>query len=129
MGIFTMAETGPITKQPERGEIRVPGPSGNRDGKWAGSLCPCANEDKLEACCKSFWWTPCTIVDVVDYAGKNACLGFFCYPFYAPFLRQAIREKHGIDGNLANDCLWSCGCPFCVLVQMKAETMKGTIEK
>lgn len=127
-----MSEVGPITEQPEaKPEVAeiVPGPSANADGKWAAPLNPCANP----CACLKVWCLPCclpcTIMEVAGYAGKSACCAYCCYPCYAPYMRKAIREKHGIQGSLKNDCLVDCCCPCCALVQMVAETKKGTIEK
>merc|ERR1711917_149481 len=135
MGRITMsnAEVGPITEQPEaRPEVAeiVPGPSANADGKWAAPLNPCANPcATLLICLKLYCCLPCTIMEVAGYAGKNACCSCLCYQCCAPFIRKAIREKHGIQGSLKNDCLvnWCCAC--CVLIQMASETKKGTVEK
>jgi len=68
-------------------------------------------------------------MEVAGYAGKNACCACCFYECYAPFIRKAIREKHGIKGDLIEDCLMAYCCACCVLVQMSAETTKGTIEK
>merc|ERR1711917_188043 len=136
MGRITMSDVGPITEQPEAlteaAEI-VPGPSANADGKWAAPLNPCASFSyfctSLCICAKLYCCLPCTIMEVAGYAGKNACCSCLCYPCCAPYIRQAIREKHGIQGSLGNDCLVDCCCPCCALIQMAAETKKGTVEK
>ena len=62
---------------------------------------------------------PCKAGDVAEMVGGsyllNCCCACTC--IFPAFLRGAVRERHGIPGNFAHDCLSMVACGPCALVQ------------
>ena len=66
-----------------------------------------------------------TNADEADVCGFVPSLVCFFIPFlgqyYGAKTRQAVREKHDIQGSLLCDCLTFAVCPCCVIVQTQTQ--------
>ncbi|KKK18037.1 hypothetical protein ARAM_000765 [Aspergillus rambellii] len=61
-----------------------------------------------------------------NYINSNCCLfvlSSYCGLHWVLLMmkRAELREKFGIRGSVGEDCILSCCCPCCVLVQQEKE--------
>lgn len=90
--------------------------------EWAHGLFGCLDDC---AVCLLTYFVPCYIVGKNAEAVDDSCI-MHCLAFYIPLLnwycianvRGKIRDRNGIEGTFANDCLLTLFCPLCVLTQM-----------
>jgi Cys-rich protein (TIGR01571 family) len=98
---------------------------------WLNDLFDCFSpqETCLFAClipCVVFGKTAAREEDptLKDYNAINGkCVGFSCCPHM--FLRRErskLREKYGIEGSWFEDCLTTCFCGVCSIVQLEKES-------
>ncbi|KAL4914913.1 PLAC8 family-domain-containing protein [Aspergillus aurantiobrunneus] len=103
--------------------------------EWSNSVWDCCSPAKT---CFMGWCCPCLLHGRVserledpalkqgDYANGECCLfvlANYCGLAWVLVMmkRRDMREKFGIKGSVGEDCIISCCCPCCVLVQHEKE--------
>jgi len=87
---------------------------------FTNGICGCTNNCGL---CLLGYFCPCYLTGkVAESVGKN-CLLFGLLAITPirlcsnALLRQAVREKYGIDGSIVSDVVCGCCCSLCASVQ------------
>ncbi|KAL6714797.1 hypothetical protein ACLMJK_007057 [Lecanora helva] len=106
-----------------------------QQGTWRYGLFDCFSP--MNTCCLAYW-CPCILFGRTKHAfegdpNASACNGSCCaWTALAMLLnpaqsllqmsqRGAMRQRYGIESNSLNDCLLSCCCGCCTLIQEDKE--------
>ncbi|KAL6490833.1 hypothetical protein MHYP_G00011780 [Metynnis hypsauchen] len=101
--------------------------------QWSTGICDCF--DDFNVCCFAAWCFPVFACSTVSDFGEFCCLpildfpcfiaqcfGFCCYtPPISIALRASVRNRYGIQGELASDCLYATFCNVCSWCQIARE--------
>ncbi|XP_026791884.1 placenta-specific gene 8 protein-like [Pangasianodon hypophthalmus] len=94
--------------------------------QWSTGICDCF--DECNVCCFATWCFPVFACSTAYDFGECFCLPMLDYlscslhvPLISLALRAAVRNRYGIQGDLATDCLYSTFCNVCSWCQIARE--------
>ncbi|KAK7904675.1 hypothetical protein WMY93_017282 [Mugilogobius chulae] len=97
--------------------------SGTIPNEWTSGICDCLMD--LPMCCFAFWCLPCFACITARNSGECLCLplldAFGLIPPITTAMRVKMRHRYSIEGNLCEDCMYSCFCGPCSWCQIARE--------
>uniref|UniRef100_A0A8C6WPU2 Plac8 onzin related protein 3 n=1 Tax=Neogobius melanostomus TaxID=47308 RepID=A0A8C6WPU2_9GOBI len=91
--------------------------------QWSSGICDCFED--VPMCCFAFWCIPCFTCKTSMDAGECMCLplldAFGLIPPMTTAMRVSVRRRYGIEGNICQDCVYSCCCGPCTWCQVARE--------
>uniref|UniRef100_A0A673ITW2 Placenta-specific gene 8 protein-like n=1 Tax=Sinocyclocheilus rhinocerous TaxID=307959 RepID=A0A673ITW2_9TELE len=91
--------------------------------QWSTGICGCF--DDCSVCCFAIWCPFCFICSTASEFGEFCCLPMIdncaCTPPVSMALRASVRNRYGIQGGLASDCMYVTFCNICSWCQIARE--------
>ncbi|XP_028987883.1 cornifelin homolog A-like [Betta splendens] len=93
--------------------------------QWSTGICDCC--DDMSICCFACWSFPCFACSTASEFGECYCLPVLdtcntaCIPPMSMAMRVAVRNHHGIQGDMAGDCMYVTFCNPCSWCQIARE--------
>ncbi|XP_058638170.1 placenta-specific gene 8 protein-like [Onychostoma macrolepis] len=91
--------------------------------QWSTGICGCF--DDCNVCCFGIWCPFCFICSTASDFGEFFCLPLIdncaCTPPVSMALRASVRNRYGIQGGLASDCMYVTFCNICSWCQIARE--------
>ncbi|KAK1153616.1 hypothetical protein AOXY_G29712 [Acipenser oxyrinchus oxyrinchus] len=88
--------------------------------KWDSGILSCAED--MQSCCFGMLCLPLLQIQVAQNMGEGCLVTLLCGTSVA--MRTGFRERHKIEGSIADDCLKMCLFYPCAWCQMAREVEK-----
>ncbi|XP_015240467.1 PREDICTED: cornifelin homolog B-like isoform X2 [Cyprinodon variegatus] len=97
--------------------------------EWSTDLFDCFKD--IPTCCFAYWCLPCFACRTSKEFGEHECLpllDIFGGSAITMSMRLSVRQRYGINGSIARDCVYVTFCTSCVWCQMSREIKRRRIQ-